>query len=418
MINVLIGYGVSGLGFADYFKNKLVIYEKNKNAGGHAKSHKIGNFYFDEGAHIGHAKSNFFKKKFYQKNNLIKIVNPNVISFYKGKKVGYPINISLNKLNFKTKLKIIFDYFFLIFKKNVIKNFKDWCEFNFGNTLYANFYKPYTLKYWRTNPSKIDYKNWANKRIVPRKIFKSILSIFLNIKNKEIAYNIFYYPKKGGFYSLFKKKFNRHKAKYKKKIEKINLNEKFILINKKKVFYDKLYSTIPLPEYLKLIKKIPLNIKNELNKLKYTSTICINFSVKKKTNINFHWCYFYDKEIDGSRMSILSNIVNDKSDYYYGQIEVFRRNDEKINVNLIKKNTIKFLTKFFKVNSEKDFKFISTEVYKYSYPVPLLGTNIQIIHSWLKLNNIIPFGLYGNWKYMWTDESYMNGKQNAEFYSK
>jgi protoporphyrinogen oxidase len=418
MINVLIGYGVSGLGFADYFKNKLVIYEKNKNAGGHAKSHKIGNFYFDEGAHISHAKSNFFKKKFYQKNKLIKIVNPNVISFYKGKKVGYPINMSLNKLNFKTKLKIIFDYFFLIFKKNDIKNFKDWCEFNFGNTLYENFYKPYTLKYWRTNPSKIDYKNWANKRIVSRKIFKSILSIFLNIKNKEIAYNIFYYPKKGGFYSFFKKKFNRHKVKYKKKIEKINLNEKFIFINKKKIFYDKLYSTIPLPEYLKLIKKIPLNIKNELNKLKYTSTICINFSVKKKTNINFHWCYFYDKEIDGSRMSILSNIVNDKSDYYYGQIEVFRRNDEKINVNLIKKNTIKYLTEFFKVNSEKDFKFISTEIYKYSYPVPLLSTNIEMIHSWLKLNNIIPFGLYGNWKYMWTDESYMNGKQNAEFYSK
>jgi hypothetical protein len=117
-------------------------------------------------------------------------------------------------------------------------------------------------------------------------------------------------------------------------------------------------------------------------------------------------------------MSILSNLINDKSDYYYGQVEVFRRNDEKININLIRKNTKIYLTKFFKLNSDKDFKFIITEIYKYSYPVPIVNTNIEIIHSWLKSNNIIPFGLYGNWKYMWSDESYINGKQNAEFYSR
>ena len=418
MINILIGFGISGLGFADHFKNKLIIYEKNNNAGGHVRSHKIKNFYFDEGAHISHTKSNFFKKKFYKKNSLIKIINPDIISFYKSKKIGYPINIALKELNWKTKFKIFFDYIFLTIKKKNFKNFRDWCKFNFGNTLYENFYKPYTLKYWRTHPSKLDYKNWANKRIVSRKIFKSLLSIFINIKNKEIAYNIFYYPKKGGFYSFFKEKFNKHNVKYKKKIEKINLNNKLIFINKKKISYDKLYSTIPLPEYLKLIKRIPINVKKELQKLKYTSTICLNFSVKKRTHINFHWCYFYDKEVDGSRMSILSNLINDKSDYYYGQVEVFRRNDEKININLIKKNTKLYLTKFFKLNSDKDFKFIITEVYKYSYPVPIVNTNIEIIHSWLKSNNIIPFGLYGNWKYMWSDESYINGKQNAEFYSR
>ena len=418
MINILLGYGISGLGFADYFKKKLIIYEKNKNAGGHVRSNKIGGIFFDEGAHISHTKSNFFKKKFYRKNNLIKIINPKVISFYKGREVGYPINISLKKLKWSKKIRIILEYIYLVFQKKNINNFKDWCEFNFGSTLYNDFYKAYTLKYWRTDPSKLDHKNWTNKRIVKRNILKSFISIFFNTNKQELSYNIFYYPKKDGFYSFFKKKFSKHKANYSVKIKSINIEKKKFFIDKKIVSFDKLYSTIPLPEYLSLIKKIPTKVKKEIKKLKYTSTICVNFSVKKRTNIDFHWCYFYDKNIEGSRMNVLSNILNDKSNKYFGQVEVFRRNDEIINLRKIKLNTKKHLIKLFKLESDRDFDFIDIKVYKYSYPIPLINTNIQVIHDWLKSKNIVPFGLYGNWKYMWSDESYIHGKHQAEYYSK
>ena len=81
------------------------------------KCPECSGIFFDEGAHISHTKSNFFKKKFYRKNNLIKIINPKVISFYKGREVGYPINISLKKLNWSKKIRIILEYIYLVFQK-------------------------------------------------------------------------------------------------------------------------------------------------------------------------------------------------------------------------------------------------------------------------------------------------------------
>ena len=189
-------------------------------------------------------------------------------------------------------------------------------------------------------------------------------------------------------------------------------------MKKKKIRYDNLYSTIPLPEYLKLIKNIPPKIKKELKKLKFTSTICINFSIKKRKKIDHHLCYFYDTDIDASRMTLLSNILKEKKDIYYGQLEIFRRNDEKINIKKIEKNSEEFLLKFFELNDESDLLIFQSNIVKYSYPVPLKNNNINIIHTWLRKNNIFPFGLYGGWRYMWSDESYINGKQSAEFYSR
>ena len=47
---------------------------------------------------------------------------------------------------------------------------------------------------------------------------------------------------------------------------------------------------------------------------------------------------------------------------------------------------------------------------EFGYPVPLIDNNEDKIINWLKRNDIISFGLYGTWEFMWTDESYLNGK--------
>ena len=57
--NILIGFGLSGLGFVENFKGSIKILEKNYKPGGHSKSINFKNYYFDEGAHISHTKNIF-----------------------------------------------------------------------------------------------------------------------------------------------------------------------------------------------------------------------------------------------------------------------------------------------------------------------------------------------------------------------
>ena len=50
-----------------------------------------------------------------------------------------------------------------------------------------------------------------------------------------------------------------------------------------------------------------------------------------------------------------------------------------------------------------------------AYPVPLIGDEIKInkVINWLRENDIYPIGLYGNWKFMWSDQTFLNGKNTA-----
>ena len=46
-----------------------------------------------------------------------------------------------------------------------------------------------------------------------------------------------------------------------------------------------------------------------------------------------------------------------------------------------------------------------------------LNDAIKIIHEYLKTIDVIPFGRYGIWAYLWSDEAMLSGKKVAEKYS-
>ena len=407
--NILIGSGIAALGFLENYKKKIDIFEKNKYFGGHAYSHKIKNNFFDEGAHISHTKNKFFIKKIINKSNFYIIKKSKIFNYYKFKKMGYPIQFSLKGLNFYEKLFSFLSLFSLLFKFKIkTQNYHEWCNNNFGNYLSNKFYYQYTLKYWRTDPRLMRF-DWSKKRILKKNIFESILSIFFNVESKLI-YTEFKYPKEGGFFSFFKKNYDAYKINTNHKLKKIDLEKKLLNFQIKKIKYKKLFSTIPLTEYPSLVKNMPIKIKNENNKLKYTKCITFNFKIKNRKKITDHWCYFYDKNIEASRMTLLSNIKSSSEKYYIGQIEVFRRNDEKFSQKQIKKNVLWTINKFFKLKKKTDIIFFKPNIVEFGYPVPLIDNNEDKIINWLKRNDIISFGLYGTWEFMWTDESYLNGK--------
>tara|TARA_B100001057_G_scaffold414375_1_gene431438 strand:- start:1059 stop:2318 length:1260 start_codon:yes stop_codon:yes gene_type:complete len=410
--NILLGSGLSALGFLE--KNKLqtfIVYDKNNYVGGHAYSHIIDGYYFDEGAHISHSRNKFFLDYLgTEKLNKANTFKSNICNFKNNKKIGYPIQFYLSDLDITDKIKILKDAFTI--SQNKINNYNDWLLDNFGKHLTDNYYMPYTKKYWRCKPSEMS-SNWVSGRLPKRDIFKTISSIFFNSYKNKMAYDTFRYPKDEGFFNFFKDKYSKFDVNLNSKITKIDLNRKSIIINnQKEVFFNKLISSIPLVDYLDLIPDLKIQIKNDISQLKYTKLYSYNFKIKKKEKIDFHWCYFYDEKIDVSRMSILNNFnQNDNIDeYYLIQMEVFRRNDEKVDTLGMDQNVKDHLLDFFKIKENQIF-FEKKIVIEKAYPIPLINTEkirLKII-DYLKENDIYQIGLYGKWKYMWSDQSFLDG---------
>ena len=61
--NLIIGAGISGLTFANYSDDYLII-EKDNQAGGYCKTHYVGDYVWDYAGHFFHFKTEEFKNKF------------------------------------------------------------------------------------------------------------------------------------------------------------------------------------------------------------------------------------------------------------------------------------------------------------------------------------------------------------------
>ena len=409
---ILLGSGLSALGFLQKEKKEnFLVFDKNNYPGGHAYSHKLNGYYFDEGAHISHSKNNTFLD-FVGKNKIDDTLTfkSNICNFKKNKKIGYPIQFHLNDLHLNEKLQIFKD----AFQKPEIKinNYHDWLIVNYGKYLTEKYYTPYTKKYWRCSPNEMSC-DWVSGRLPKKNILKTISSLVYKNTQNNMTYDLFRYPKNGGFFDLFKNKYSNFNINLNSKVTRINLKKKSIIINdEKEYYYEKLISTIPILDYLYLIPDLSSEIKSNLKKLKHTKLIAFNFKIKKKKFFNFQWCYFYDEDLEVSRMSILNNLNQkcNKDDFYIVQMEVFRRNDEKIDIDNINQNVKEHLLNFFNIN-ESDIFFEEKILIDKAYPIPLLNSENIRLHTinYLKQYDIYQMGLYGKWKYMWSDQSFLDG---------
>ena len=410
---IVLGSGLSVLGFLEKNKiNNFKVFDKNNYFGGHSYSHNINGQFFDEGAHISHSKNKDFIDLILKKNQIkLNEFSSIIYNYKKNKKLGYPIQLNLKDLNFSEKINILFDLFSKNNKKPP-KNYYEWLLLNYGKYLTENYYKTYTKKYWRSDPKEMDI-DWVSGRLAKKNLSKTLNSLLFKVKKNDLSYDKFRYPAKGGFFEIFKNFYKDKNISLNSEVTKINLSKKTIEINNKdEIAYDKLISSIPLVDYQSLIPEFDNTFKSELSQFKYTHLITYNFKIKKKINLDFQWCYFYDMEIDVSRMSIINNLNQSKNlnDFYIVQMEVFRRNDEKINYEKIDENIKNHLLTFFKINNN-DIFFQKRIFINKAYPIPLIGVEEKRLRilKYLEDHNIYQIGLYGKWKYIWSDQSFLDG---------
>ena len=415
-MNYILGFGLSTLGFLSSYQNKdIKILEKKPYNGGHAYSHQFKEFYFDEGVHILHSKNKNFLKLFLKKNNYIS-KSSKVINFYEGLWFKYPVQNNL--LDIGPKIKYLTSYLTRPINEKP-KNFLEWCTSTYGFEITKNFYNLYTKKYWNKDLDELD-TSWLTGRVFDVNDEKVIKNTFFQNNESVETFNEFKYPKKNGFYGFFKKDFEKYKniVSNNVKIKKIDLKKRMIIYNNHNKPYEKIYSSIPLPELKKYIN-FPKKISKCLDSLEYTSLYMINIIIKKGAIRNDHdWNYVYDKGSNISRISILNNINNIKTSKNIGlQLEMFKLGSEKYKLNLEKE-----INKFIKIFNIKktDIVDFKNNFVEYSYIISKNSNkkNVSLIKNYLNKYEIYPFGLYGDWIYYWSDQSFMKGAAFGKKFNK
>ncbi|MBU4310792.1 FAD-dependent oxidoreductase [bacterium] len=424
---IILGAGLGGLTCAYYLNKNYSIFEKESRAGGLCRSEKIDGFTFDYTGHLLHLKRNENKKliKELLRKNLF-LQKRKAWIYSKGIYTKYPFQANIYGLPEEVieecinGLKEARKHSRLRTPNSKLRtNFKDWIYRNFGRGYAKHFMIPYNEKLW-TVPLEEISTEWT-RRFIPIPTLKEALAGARGRQEKDFGYNIrFYYPLTGGIGELSKSflPFVR-RINLNSEATRISLKDKKIRFNNgKEKKYQRLVSTIPLPELIKIIDRIPEKINKASKRLRYVSVFNLNLGIRREKISDKHWIYFPEKEFTFYRVGFNSNFSSYLAPRGTSSIytEVSYSKDKPLDRKGITRRVIKDLIKAGIITSRD--KILAKLVLDIRYAYPLYDHNhresVATIQRFLRANDIYSMGRFGSWEYFSMEDVIEQGRETAQ----
>ncbi|MFH1288588.1 MAG: FAD-dependent oxidoreductase [bacterium] len=341
--------------------------------------------------------------------------------YLKDQLIPFPFQVNFGLLSGSISKECLGDFIFargMRHSETKIENFRNWLITVFGGGLNKYFFGPYNQKMWQIPLSEITL-DWVEK-FIPQPCLDDVVDGALGKIEKKFGYNAeFWYPKKGGIFSL--------PLALKNRIKNLHLNEKAVEISLKKrtikfkskneIAYRDIVSTMPLPELIKIIKDIPTEIKTKSSELSYCSVFNVNFGLNVPVSPRIHWIYFPEEKYPFYRFGVLSNFSAKVTPYGKSSIyaEISYLPGEKINKKQIIEDTIKRLIELKVISDKNDINTIKTLDIKYAYVIYNAARKnyLNNIVGYLESQGIYSRGRYGSWEYSSMNDALISGMDIA-----
>lgn len=416
---VILGAGLSGLGCARQLPGAR-IFEAQPYAGGHAWSHEAGGFHFDEGAHICHSKDQKYLDMVFKAAGDVKhVASSNVVNRRNGSWITYPVQNHLHELDPVERTRALIGFVTAQVERAGIepRHYLDWCLNQYGEFLTEEFYALYTAKYWRTPMEELS-TDWLSGRLMPSQINRVIAGAIASQADDQAVFTAFHYPYRGGYFQFFNNLYDGLKIGLNSKAVEIDTSRRYVTFaDGSRQEFTELVSSISLPALVQIVKDAPASVREAASRLKHTKLLCVNIVINRPRLTDLHWFYIYDQEIQASRVSVASNLGNEPAaaEKTALQAEIFRRADETINVDQLVENTIENLTSVLGF-SRDEIETVKPVLVPHAYIISDLdrARAVHHVHDWLRENQIYCAGLFGKWRFIWSDAAYRDGEATAQ----
>ncbi len=303
----ILGGGLTGLALADRYGEGCEILEGDAACGGLCRTVVHDGLSFDFGGHI------LFSRDREALDYLLGALGDNVVRYrrnnriwFKGGFVKYPFENDLAALPKQDAFECL--HGFLTRDYPEPRNFREWCYYRFGKGIAERYLIPYNEKIWKTDPSALGLE-WVGGR-VPEPPLEDVLKSALGIETEGYTHQLyFHYPRAGGIEALVRAIEGRVRAVEKNfPVRKIRRRggEWIVSDGRRERAYDRLVSTIPLPDLLGAMDGVPPAIRDAARGLRNNSIICVMVAFRAERpserfavyfpqpRLIFHRVCFYD----------------------------------------------------------------------------------------------------------------------------
>tara|TARA_R110002049_G_scaffold54526_2_gene151710 strand:+ start:5600 stop:6904 length:1305 start_codon:yes stop_codon:yes gene_type:complete len=422
---IIIGSGISAAGACYHLREnglKAAVYDKNSFPWGHTATHVYEPGYlFDEGPHVSFTSDERIQEIFAESLGGEFDSTPYVLNnYWQGYWATHPVQNHLKGLPPEIVTTIIAEFARLSSDDVEINNYADWLNASYGPTFAKNFPMVYTEKYHTTQAENLT-TDWIGPRMHQPDLEQVILgAISENPPNIHYIKN-FRYPKSGGFEQYLPSFFKGFDIALNHEVVEISPAEKQVRFADGKVAaYSSLISSIPVPSLVPLIKGAPAEVVEAAKKLAWSGCVLVNIGVERADLTDAHISYVYDEDIVFSRLSFPHNISPScapegcssvQAEIYFS--EKYRPLD--LSMDECIERTVADLIRCGLLHEDDVLPVKETVVCPYANVIfdHDRAESLAIVHSYLDEIGVHYCGRYGDWDYMWTDQSFISGERAA-----
>jgi protoporphyrinogen oxidase len=401
-----------------------VVYEKSAFFGGHTASFlDAKGFTFDLGPHIS------FTKDLRVQGLLAKFVDDqyealqvNLDNLWRGRRLTHPVQLHLNGLPHDLIVEIIADFVKSHdAAQRPIGNYEDWLVASYGRKFAELFPMQYTRKYHLTTASNMSI-DWLGPRMY-RPSLEELLRGALAPWNPEVHYiTTFRYPKQGGFVSYLRGFPAMADLRLDHEVVAVDPRQRTLrFANGTTSGYGALVSSLPLPELIPMIAGVPPDVVDAARRLACSTCVLVNLGVNRADLSSAQLTYAYDDDLSFTRISFPHMFSANNAPAGCGSIQAevyfsskYRPLTE--STEQIIDRVIADLRKSGVLRESDEIVSRHANVVRYANVIFDLERSdaVKKVHGFLDDVGIAYCGRYGDWGYMWTDESFISGERAAE----
>lgn len=408
---VILGAGVAGIGAGYKYGQKAEIYEARPRYGGICDNFTIDGYRFDYAVHLSFAKEELVRSVFDQCPYYGH--HPLAQNYCDGYWAKHPLQNNTFGLPVDEKVRIIKSFIGREQKQN-LENYAQWLEFQFGKYFADTYPRRYTRKYWCCEPEDLSV-DWITNRMYQPSMDEVLYGALTDETPNTYYAEEMRYPKKGGFRAFFEHIADNMNIHLNHKAVSIHPEEKTVgFENGHTVHYDQLISTIPLPAVIKGLPNVPKDIQEAAQRLFPSSVTIVSVGYNKVIPMPSLWFYIYDEDILFARgyspsMKSPDNVPEGKSSL---QFEIYQSRHKQIPLSneAIVESVLNSLEKM-KISTREDVQLTDIRHISHGNVVFYHGMEEDRakVREYLRDLGIITAGRWGEWDYLWSNQSFMSG---------
>jgi protoporphyrinogen oxidase len=326
-------------------------------------------------------------------------------------------------------------------------NYEVWLRRAFGPTFAETFPMAYTRKYWTVSAEELSC-DWLGARVLRPNRAQVEAGMQPDVLQAAHYISRVRYPTRGGFQSFLAELARGLRLETGRDVASIDLAARRLwFTDGTRHDFERLVSTLPLDAFVNRCQRVPIEVREAVAELDCTQLLLVNVCAPHAARLDGHWFYVYDENLHATRVHISERLSPNnavpghtavQAECYFGRHRPLTESPDKIAAQVARELvTMGFIDAdvFERGEVQVCWRWVpyANIVFTHSrrdaletvfrwleqYGLTLEADELAPGQDWNSTDRQSPgalmfAGRFAQWKYFWTDDCVLRGRQLAQ----